>query len=538
MGKWWNIAWAVGAIVVAASAGDVAAHPATTPTTTTSPGAPEATDLAAASVEGSYRLSIVLTEQEGVRESNAIGVPFVLGLPLVLAASGQASFIYPTTTYTRDGATVTVSGSDTTDCYGDDGSVSIQDGADSTVTLNLNVASAIEVGGTWSATQLSGSGELVNTARSTGNCSGFQRFDITAFRLDPPDMEVADLVTPDEAIGGTAQAATTATLDNGGATASLQLVIDPELADPFVSRTVTATVVVRGAWYTRATSAPVPGANLLSIDSSGLNLVCGATGPFELDPPAPFSFSLVFADEASYADASAVPAAIGDLNQQVAIPYQGTGPLFREPVTPTAPYKETATITGCTSTIVYDFVGTITLLDNLRVGSYHVVPSGINIPFLGADGQSETLPFTKSDLPIIEVTNQPVPTTTIVATTTTTVATTTSAPTSASSPAVLAANEANDGGGSAAPIAIGALALVGLAGGGAQYLRSRQRRRRDSQDERHDSPTNPPKVRVVPDKGRQRITSFGGGLAVGVRAVLRQPGTTSLRWTGETRDNE
>ena len=536
MGKRWSVAWMVGAVIVM-SAGNAAAHPTTTPPST-SPGAPTASDLAGASVEGSYRISIVLTAQENVNVTNQIGVPFVLGLPLGLAASGDATFIYPGSTFTRDGAAVVVTGSDTTDCYGPGGAVTTQDGADSTVTLNLDVTEAINVGGTWSATQLSGTGELVNTARTAQACSGFQRFDITAFRLDPPAIEVADLVTPDKAIGGTAQAATIAAPADGGATASIQLVIDPELADPFVSRTVTATVVVTGAWYTRAPTAPVPGATLLSTGANGLSLVCGGVGPVELDPPAAFSFSLVFADAAKYADASAVPAAIGDLNQLVAIPYQATGPLFQEPVTPTATYRETATIAGCTSTIVYDFVGTITLLDDLRIGRYHVVPSGINIPFLGADGVSETLPFTKSDLPIIKVTNKPVPTTTTLAATTTTTATETSAPTAATLPTLLASGDSGSSGGSAAPIVVGALALVGLAGGGAQFLRSRQRRRRGSHDEHHDSVSNPPKVRVVPDKGRQRITSFGGGLAVGVRAVSRQPATTSFRWTGEARDND
>jgi hypothetical protein len=500
-------------------------------TTTVGDSQPTADDLATAAIDGSYRVSALITSEENTVGDN-VGQTTVLGIPMVLRDGGAMSFYFPNFSYTRDGASLTMTGSNTTDCLGADGTTTTPNGYDSASTLQFEITEAVLVDGTWQATQLEGTGDFTSTARPGNTCEpAFQKFDLTGFRLDPPIAKVSPAAAaPPGGVAGTAQAATADALIDGGAVASVRLAIDPAKADPFATRSADATVVVTGSWFTFDTAPPIPGMTLVPTGGTGPSLVCGTSGPVDITLPTIGKFGVVFADTGRYADASEVPAAIGDVNQLLAIPYDPGGTIFNNVVTQTSPPQVTASLAGCTSTITYRFAGTFFLSTTARAGTYLVLPVGITIPFLTAQGATVTLPFTDSDLPTIEVAAEPittVPPSTVAATT---------PPTTAA--AVL---DIDEGGGDSSTtlVAGGAVALVGLAGGGTWLARSRRpsKRGRSSRDQHRTVRSDHPQVRPSTDTGTQKVTSAGGGHVFGVRVVSSEPGTTTIRMTGAQGDH-
>jgi hypothetical protein len=156
-----------------------------------------------------------------------------------------------------------------------------------------------------------------------------------------------------------------------------------------------------------------------------------------------------------------------------------------------------------------------------------VAPTGIVVPYLTAEGAAVTLPLGLAGLPVIDISNEPAPTT--VAPTEPTEATT--PPTTVALVAAAAPLAASGGGGGSTGLVVGgAVAVVGIGGGTAALVRMRRPRTRSRRRDRHRP--DQPHVRPVHDTGHQRATKGGPSTVMGMRVVQRAPSTTTITRTG------
>ena len=500
--------------------------------------APTADDLSDASLTGSYLLQVLVTES--VNSFEQVGQVFTIPVPLIVNADGSATFLGPDMQFDHSGTSVMTSSSAVTDCIDEDSNTTVPDGYNSVVTFDLAISDAVLVDGQWEVTELTGSGAFDSTPVTGSPCPvAHESLVVTGFRTDVPQPEPDQLAAPPGALSGSADAAAL----TGGATATLQLVIDPAVADPFEPRSVRAAITVTGSWFTFDAASPIPGATLTPGTPGAPGLVCGTGGPVDMTTPPP-NLSLIFADIGQYSDATQVPAALGDAAQQSAIPRETSQPLFQVALVSDGQNESSATVAGCTTTITYSYAGSFTLLDDNREGRYHVVPTGVVIPYLTAEGASVTLPLVTSNLPIVEVSNSAAPTTSAVAVfeLPASVAPTTVSPVEVAAPVAvpatsaapasteIAADAGGDGGAGTGLLVIVGVAAVVVIAGGVALARSRVRGRRAQRDpdDRDPRRSDQPQVRSVCDRGTQRVSSSGRGTRLGVRVVEAKPRTTSI----------